>query len=301
MEEAMSEYITDSELLKRLNSPEAAPASSDEGYISDPELLKKLGEPTASQVKTGPVAPAFYPAGPTRMLEMGKGIAEAVVPPVVTTAKNVYKGYMDKPAKMGIDVVSSLFTGIPVTPIMEGFKTTKDAFEAAKTASKNSSDWLSIFARNLGADADRAAQILEKLPESENKKLIDFLEKNGIKNLKDYKLSPNLQEQFGDAIKTLAKSTPTGTEKAVALAKPFLKTAGKVLGPAGMALDLYSASEMARDTKLGERLQAGEGSKAMKAFKQMNVPYSMMNYSPEEIQYLKANASERDLKALGIK
>ncbi len=291
----MSEYITDPELLKQLNA-----SNTDSEYVTDPELLKQLGEPTTSS-RNQPIAPAFYPGGPTRLAELGKTVGTAAAGPFVDVAKNTYKGYIDKPVKFGIDALYTFVAGTPVNPIMEGFKTGKDTVQAFKKASGDVTDWLSIFAMEGNPEKKAAANIIEGMPDLEKKRLEKFIETNGFKNLKDYKLPAQYQEQFGNAIQTLAKSIPTGTEKGVALAKPFLKGAGKVLGPAGMALDLYSAGEMTRDTKLGERLRAGEGTKAMKAFKQMNVPYGLSNYTPEEIEYLKANASERDLKALGIK
>jgi hypothetical protein len=91
-------------------------------------------------------------------------------------------------------------------------------------------------------------------------------------------------------------------QTAGSVAAPVLNTAARVAGPAGLAYNAYEAGQMARDTQLGERLAAGQGGAAQRAFRQMNVPYGAgfnQNITQQQAQNILASKSARDIQAFG--
>jgi hypothetical protein len=86
------------------------------------------------------------------------------------------------------------------------------------------------------------------------------------------------------------------------VAAPALNTAARIAGPAGMAMNLYDAGQMARETELGSRLAQGQGQRAPQAFRQMNVPYGSgfaQNITQQQAQNILAAGSPRDIEAFG--
>jgi len=85
-------------------------------------------------------------------------------------------------------------------------------------------------------------------------------------------------------------------------AAPVLNTAGRIAGPAGMAMNLYEAGQMAQDTQLGPRLAQGQGQRAEAGFRSMNVPYGggfTQNITQQQAQNILSAGSPRDIEAFG--
>jgi hypothetical protein len=79
---------------------------------------------------------------------------------------------------------------------------------------------------------------------------------------------------------------------------PLARGAAKVAGPAGLALGVYDAGQMARETELGSRLQQGQGQQAEQAFRKLSAQYGNA-MSPQEAQNVLASGSQRDIAAFG--
>jgi hypothetical protein len=98
-----------------------------------------------------------------------------------------------------------------------------------------------------------------------------------------------------DAAKNAGRAlTPNG------VLMPALRGASKVLGPAALAMDVYDAAKYAEESRLGQRLSAGQGKLAEKAYRNKNITYGNQSLTPEQLEILKT-ASPRDRAAFGLK
>ena len=81
---------------------------------------------------------------------------------------------------------------------------------------------------------------------------------------------------------------------------PVLRTAGRVLGPAGLAMNAYDASQYAEAAKLGERLANGQGQMAQQAFRHnaVNMP-TPQQLQPTEAANLLASGDQRTINIYG--
>lgn len=81
-----------------------------------------------------------------------------------------------------------------------------------------------------------------------------------------------------------------------------LKIGGGLLAGAGLALGAYEASEFLSETKFGERMAAGDGKKAEKAFRENVAPTIdplRAGVTKEQAQAALENGSPRDIEKLG--
>jgi hypothetical protein len=127
-------------------------------------------------------------------------------------------------------------------------------------------------------------------------------------------VNPMAQTEFGQEIARRAAAEQAETmanrsmiqkiamSKVMQLAAPALNTAARVAGPAGLAYNAYEAANFAQDAQLGNRLAAGQGAAAQRAFRQANVPYGAgfnNNITAQQAQSILASQSARDIEAFG--
>lgn len=131
-------------------------------------------------------------------------------------------------------------------------------------------------------------------------------------------VNPMMETEFGKEIARRAAAAEAETlanrsmiqkiamskvmQTAGSVAGPVLNTAARVAGPAGLAYNMYEAGQMAGNTQLGERLAAGQGGAAQRAFRNMNVPYGAgfnQSISQQQAQDILASKSARDIQAFG--
>ena len=82
----------------------------------------------------------------------------------------------------------------------------------------------------------------------------------------------------------------------------MLRGAGRVLGPAGLAMNAYDAAQYAEAAELGKRLAQGQGATAQHQFKQMNPGYSQQfnqQITPDQAHLILNSNNERDIAAFG--
>lgn len=97
-----------------------------------------------------------------------------------------------------------------------------------------------------------------------------------------------------------ARFAPLAEKVAPVLARaaPALNMAGRIAGPAGLALGAYQGAQFAQQAELGKRLAAGEGRYAQQAFRQNNTQYGAPVTRDQAIAVLQSG-SERDIYAFG--
>ena len=103
---------------------------------------------------------------------------------------------------------------------------------------------------------------------------------------------------FAQAAQAYLKTVPTVGQQAMKVVAPFARGAMKVAGPAGMAMNVYDAGQMARETELGQRLQQGQGQQAEAAFRNLNTQYGSA-MTPQEAQTVMSSGNKRDIAAFG--
>lgn len=130
-----------------------------------------------------------------------------------------------------------------------------------------------------------------------NNAVIKNLE-NDSKFQKLLKNSPEVAQAY-EAYRGAVPSKMAQVGKVVA---PVVRGAARVLGPVGMAADVYQAQEFARESQLGPRLAQGEGAIAPQAFRNMNVPYGRgftETMTPDQASAVLESGSARDIQAFG--
>jgi hypothetical protein len=102
------------------------------------------------------------------------------------------------------------------------------------------------------------------------------------KNLNNFELPKRLAGMpEAEAFKAAIKSGAPGIgEKILGTVAPVARTAARVAGPAGMAYNLYQGGEMARQTKLGQRLSEGQGQIAPQSAQNMQLNTNTSGYQP---------------------
>lgn len=78
-----------------------------------------------------------------------------------------------------------------------------------------------------------------------------------------------------------------------------LKFAGKALGVVGLAAGAYEAREILKENQYGERMAAGEGKLAERAFREKNTDFSQLPLTQQQAQDILAAGIERDIVAFG--
>ncbi len=141
---------------------------------------------------------------------------------------------------------------------------------------------------------------------AKTEKAIDIAEDKEDTNLMD-KIGSLLQRRV--PAKTPPKTKPPKTKppktklpktKLPSGLSGALRGAGKLLGPAGLAIGAYEASEFLKETGYGEKMAKGAGRLAEKTFREKNTDFSQLPVTPQQAQDL-LRGSQRDIDAFGGK
>ena len=199
----------------------------------------------------GAVAPAVTGAAyatETGLPQLVKNVGQAVGP----IAGNAIKGYMSNPMNALADIALT-HTGLgPLVGVNKAYETYKNA----KQVVNNLNDMVSGYAPGT---VEQATKWVNALTPEDSAKFLETANKEGLdKTLKNFKAPSYLGEEATAALNATKNAIPSTLSKFGAVASPFLRGAGRVLGPAGMAMNVYDAGQMARETGLGGRLAGGE-------------------------------------------
>jgi len=309
------QYVTDPELLKQLNS------GGD--YVTDPELLKQLGSPAVvtepgtlpieSPEPNGPVAPMGIVTGPA-----GYNVPaiKQTLSPIVEHGGTLLKGYGAQPAKAIVDIGAAHLGLPPPYATVETYKALKDTIgavgKAASEGSKIASQGELFTSPVTGSTYPETVPLYRDVQKVAGKdvaaKMSEAYSKGGGNAVLKYLNSAEIQAAakadpaLAEAIAAYSEAVPSKLAQAGKIAAPVLRTVGKVLGPAGMALNAYEAQQYAKESQLGQRLAQGQGQAAQQAFRNMNVPYGQgftNTITPDQAQNVLDSGSERDIQSFG--
>lgn len=262
------------------------------------EAARSLGsspQPTknVAQQALQAIAPAgMY--GPTGLPQLAQDVATAAKP-IMDVGRNVVQGYTKNPLGAVADAVL-LHGGMP--PVYGGAKTAEglyNTYKAAKETGSNLNNMLSALPETARQDFYK---VVDQLKPADKTRLMELAEKQGANALKSFQLPDYIGPKAAQTFGQLQSQVPGTMSKIGAVAGPIAKGAMKVLGPAGMALNVYDAGQMARETELGPRLAAGQGQSAEQAFRNLNTRYGNA-MTPVEAQNVLASGSQRDIEAFG--
>lgn len=263
------------------------------------EAAKALGstaQATAGNV-TQQALQAVAPAamyGPTGLPQLAEDVATAAKP-IMDVGRNVVQGYTKNPLGAVADAVL-LHGGMP--PVYGGAKTAEglyNTYKAAKEVGSNLSNMLSALPETARQDFYK---VVEQLKPADKTRLMELAEKQGANALKSFELPDYIGPKAAQSFAQLQSQVPSTLQKIGSVAGPLARGAMKVAGPAGMAMNVYDAGQMARQTELGPRLAQGQGQSAEQAFRNLNTRYGGA-LTPEEAQTVMTSGSARDIQAFG--
>jgi hypothetical protein len=329
----MSEYVTDPELLKKLNA-----GSSDE-YVNDPELLKKLNAGSTVdesdlvqkgvQAALPAITGANTPTGLAQLYDEANKAAKPLVSATVSPIKEMYKAH--PLMSLAADVGGAYTTGVPFATagrgILSGAEGLYNKYKSAKEGLNVAQQFLTeseripvsnaqgqavvdaagnAITKPAARDAYRALQNLNPELGAEMTKVFG---KNtgggGLGALAEYLKSPAAAEylktpgaqQLADEI--IGKVPGMGAQ-AMKIAGPVLRGVGRVAGPVGIGMDIYDAGKYAQESGLGQRLAQGQGQQAEQAFRGMaNQNVSGYQPTPQEATNIMESQDQRIIKMYG--
>ena len=267
-----------------LEVPDGTTDAEIQAYLSGSKSESKSApkpniEPAAAVVQTA--LPAGVTPGPTGMAQLGKDAVQ-VARPMMTNVADVAKGvgtsYVRSPIKGVVDLGAAYMMLPPPFATVESASSLYDKYKAAKQGVQMGQQILSA--------SDR----------------IPVLNAQG-QPVVDAAGNPVTKPASRDAFR--AMQDIGGPELKAKLSNLWGKNtggAGRVLGPAGMALNMYDAQQFAEQSQLGERLAQGQGAVAPNAFRNMNVPYGQgftNTMTPDQAQAVLDSGNERDITAFG--
>ena len=257
---------------------ELTAATSQEGPVA----------PESTAGALGAVAPAITGAAyaaETGLPQLARDVGQAVGKP----AMQAVGGYLKNPINVLTDVALAHMGAPPVAAAKKVY----DAYQGAKQV-----------VSGLG-------EAFSKVPEETLNKLkpaINLIESK-IPNIptspaefKNYRLPPELagDAKLAAALKEVQSAVPGTLDKVGRVVGPLARGAGRVLGPAGMALNVYDAAKFAQEAELGKRLARGEGKLAPQVFRGLvNQNISGYTPTPQEAQNLLDSGDERTINIYG--
>lgn len=272
--------------------------------------LQLEAEPSAGEAAFGAVAPAVTGAAFAAPMGVSMKDVAQVAKPMIDIAKETYRGPMG--VVRGVADATMMAHGVP--PLA-------GAYGAAETMTKR--------AQALGSAAGEISKGLSQTPlttaatgstypsgvpdyramgravPDAAAKLKAAYDAGGPNAVKAFLATPEAAQYmknpaFAQAAESYIGKVPGVMAQAGKVAGTVARGAGRVLGPAGMAMNLYDAGQMARETQLGERLAQGQGKRAEQAFRGgLGMTYQGPQLSPQEAQNMLQSGSPRDIKYFG--
>lgn len=249
----------------------------------------------------GPVAPQFVVPGPTGFNAQA---VKSTLSPFAQVPGKVLESYGTGAAGAGKAIADTLLATHGAPPVFGGINAIKglgEAYGAAKESLNTAQGLASKIAETPGVKAS-FNKLIDALPKAEALRMSDLINKRGAQGLKEF------IDSSGDAIKAmpevkeLADIVPSRMAQVGKVVAPVLRGAGKVLGPAGLAMNAYDAAQYAEAAELGKRLAQGQGGTAQHQFKQMNPGYSQQfnqQITPDQAHLILNSNNERDIAAFG--
>jgi hypothetical protein len=297
----MNDFDPDAFLKGAPATPQTAVKAEKPTSDFDPDAF--LGE-TKTEAETtqtqqfkpeGP-APQGYVPGPAGYNWQA---IKQTVSPLAEAAKGTLGGYVKNPVQGVIDVGAMHFGLPPPYASVDAAKGLYNTYGAARAAMNTAQGLASKIAETPGVEAS-FNKLIDALPRAEALRMNDLIYKRGAQGLKEFLDSaPEAIKAMPEA-KELAGMVPSRMAQAGKVVAPVLRTAGKVLGPAGLALNAYDASQYAQAAELGKRLAEGQGGIAQQTFRnvQHNIG-SQYQLQPQEAANVLASGDQATINLYG--
>jgi len=277
-------------------------ANNDYSQLSESTLSAIASEPEEKKQATvadlaQTTAQAFAPAGmygPTGLPQLGRDLYQAAQP-MVDVGRSVVQGYKSNPLGGLTDAVL-LHGGLP--PVFGGAKSAEAMYNMYKGVQQTAGN-ISEMLSKLPPGTDRAAApFVNALNPADQARFFQLAKTQGIEQaFKTYQAPGYLGAEAVQSLNAVKGAFPTTLQKIGQVAAPIARGIGKIAGPAGMALNMYDAGQMARETELGPRLAQGQGGRAEQAFRAGPVAtYQGPQIGVQQAQNVLQSGSPRDIK-----
>lgn len=268
---------------------------------------KEIGVKEAVQT----ALPAITGSGPTGVGQLARDVGGAVSPyakGAVSAATSAYRAHPLMTA--AIDTIGLGTIATPVASVYNSAMGAADQFNRAKGAAQGVSKVLSTSPLIESPVTGRpypesvpAFREMQKIAPEISAKLSEIYQKGGGNNavkawLSSPEAAPYLKDpRFAAAAESYLGKVPGLGAQAMRVAGPIASGVARVAGPVGLGMNIYDASQAARETELGPRLAQGQGRRAQQAFRGMNQTYGPI--APDQAQAVLQSGSERDIAAFG--
>lgn len=294
----MNDFDPDAFLAGNPATPETAikgekPVS---GFNPDEFLGATKAEPS-TKVDVTPMPQFAGPSGPAGY--NAQAIKETVAP-LAQAGKNALGGYVKNPITAAVDV-GAMHVGLPPPyATAESAKGLYNTYNAAKASMNTAQSLASKIAETPGVEAS-FTKLFDALPKDEALRMNELIAKRGAQGLKEFIDSSTDAIKALPEAKELAGMVPSRMQQVGKVVAPVLRTAGKVLGPAGLAMNAYDASQYAEASELGKRLAGGQGQLAQQAFRNVATGQNVSGYVPTSLEAgnLLASGDERTINIYG--
>jgi hypothetical protein len=285
-------------------------ANNDYSKLSESTLTAIAAEPEEKKKEPGVAETGNAAVDLARNLPMAAynaptGINPQVVGEVLSPLKQAIpktiQTYAAAPWKAGADLLVGSVGLPPPYASTEGVKGLYNTYQGARESLNKASQVMSNTPGNpanyfgMQKAVPEAADILSDL----------YHNKGGPNAIKEFLKTPQAAEfmkdpKFAAAAESYMGRVPSAFAQAGKVIGPALRGVARVAGPAGMAMNVYDAGEMARETELGQRLAQGQGGRAEQAFRAGPVQsYQGPQINAQQAQNVLQSGSPRDIKYFG--
>ena len=304
---------TEADIDEAARSLGAPPPAADMAPAMGETGLQMTGEPSAGEAVAAVAAPAVTGAAFAKPMGVTAEQIGRVAAPVMDTVKQAYRGPMG--AVRGVADVAMMAHGVPPLAGAYGAAEATMARKAQALGTAASEISKGLSQPGLETSAKTGAQypstvpdyykMQKAAPEISAKLSEIYNTKGGPNGVKAWLSSPEAAQYmknpaFREAAESYIGKVPGAIAQAGKVAGTVARGAGRVLGPAGMAMSLYDAGQMARDTQLGQRLAQGQGGRAEQAFRGgMGMNYQGPQLDSQQAQNVLQSGSQRDIQYFG--
>jgi hypothetical protein len=293
--------------------PDEFLASSDTGAGSEPSMVAETAAAVETPITSGGLG-AAAPAVTGAAFAAPVGITAADIgraaQPIVQAAKETYRGPMG--VVRGVADATLIGHGLP--PFAGAYGAAETMAKRAQAVGSAAGEISKTLSQTPVITGPTGAQYPSGVPDYRTMqkavpdaagRLSEIYSKGGPNAVRAFlqtaEAAPYLNNPaFAQAAESYMSKVPGALAQAGKVAGTVARGAGRVLGPAGMAMNLYDAGQTARETQLGQRLAAGQGQRAEQAFRGgMGMNYQGPQLDAQQAQNVLQSGSPRDIQYFG--
>jgi hypothetical protein len=289
-----------------------------QAYLADTKIDTDTGQEFGAGELAQMALPAVSNYGPTGIAPMAKELGQAVAPYAKSAASAATAGYRARPLLTA--AIDTLGLGTIATPVASAYNSAMgmyDQFGRAKGAAQDVGKVLSqsslIQSPVTGMpypESVPAFREMQRAAPEFAQRLSEAYQRGGGNNaVKALLATPEAAQYmrnpaFAAAAEQYMGKVPGAGAQAMKIVNPLLRGAAKALGPVGLGMNAYDASQFAQEAELGNRLASGQGRNAQRAFRNIaqNMQYGGLTAEEQAIleqdridQAIRRKAAERVL------